>query len=244
MKAQWLVLSEKIDRLSLRERAIVLLLVLAVFYLVWDVAVAGPQTKTHLSLQSQLSAHQSQLKAKQDELNLYTQLLAKGADRPEVKKQKRLQAELAKINEELAALSQGLVAADDLPRLLQDVLSHSKGLRLLSVQTLPVESLSLDDEIVGSRPDDSSNTENVKSIVLTVEPEQPDETLEAGVYKHNTSVRIRGNYFQVLDYVRALEALPWRFYWDWMDYAVSDYPQAEIEIRVYTLSAEEGLFGV
>jgi len=70
------------------------------------------------------------------------------------------------------------------------------------------------------------------------------ERESVGVYKHSTSLKIKGGYFQVLEYVRRLENLTWRFYWDRMSYSVSTYPQAEIEIRVYTLSAEEGLLGV
>ncbi len=244
MKAQWTELASKIDALSLRERAMVLLSVLAVFYVLWDVAVAGPQTKTHARLQSQLSNSQAQLQAKRGELQVYTQMLAQGAERPEMKRQKRLKEELATLNEELSSLSQGLVSADDLPRLLQDVLSHSQGLRLLSVQTLPVETLSLEDEIAGQPREKPAENKNIKAVVLQIESVEEEETLEAGVYKHSTSVKFSGDYFQVLDYVRALETLSWRFYWDWMDYSVSSYPKAEIEIRVYTLSAEEGLFGV
>jgi MSHA biogenesis protein MshJ len=41
-----------------------------------------------------------------------------------------------------------------------------------------------------------------------------------------------------------LERLPWRFYWQDLNYSVDHYPNAEVILRVYTLSSEEGLFGV
>jgi len=97
---------------------------------------------------------------------------------------------------------------------------------------LPVESIILQPE---ETPDDSSGLDD---------SEETDTSLEAGVYKHATALKINGGYFQVLDYLQTLESLPWRFYWDWMSYSVVEYPSAEIEIRVYTLSAEEGLLGV
>jgi MSHA biogenesis protein MshJ len=42
-----------------------------------------------------------------------------------------------------------------------------------------------------------------------------------------------------LRYLSVLESLPWHFIWDNIEYHVTDYPQAEITIRIYTLSFEE-----
>ena len=49
---------------------------------------------------------------------------------------------------------------------------------------------------------------------------------------------------QVVQFLVALERLPWRFYWQDLNYSVDHYPNAEVILRVYTLSSEEGLFGV
>ena len=65
-----------------------------------------------------------------------------------------------------------------------------------------------------------------------------------GVYEHVVEMRASGSYFQIIQFLTALEALSWRFYWQRLDYKVTEYPNAEIILRVYTLSSEEGLLGV
>lgn len=232
MKAYWNLVASRIDALSLRERALVFFSIVAMFYMAWNIMLLSPQQSEANRLKTQLGNLDVQLKSKQDELALFTHLTKTGNLSPAQKKQQALQGELETLNKELSTLSQGLISAEDLPVLLQDVLLNSKGLRLLSVQTLPVESLVLQAEEL---PDDSSGLD---------EDYDSEPSSEMGVFKHGTALTIKGSYFQVLNYVRALESLPWRFYWDWLNYSVVEYPNAEIEIRVYTLSAEEGLLGV
>jgi len=57
-------------------------------------------------------------------------------------------------------------------------------------------------------------------------------------------LEVSAGYFQLLDLLQRLEALPWRFYWDRLEYRRSDYPRGHIRLRVHTLTAEEGLLGV
>jgi MSHA biogenesis protein MshJ len=65
-----------------------------------------------------------------------------------------------------------------------------------------------------------------------------------GVYKHGVLIRVAGSYSQLIQLMTEIEALQWKFYWESMDYTVKQYPNAEIDIRVFTLSSEEGLLGV
>ncbi|MFZ2725189.1 MAG: hypothetical protein WAX77_02940 [Methylococcaceae bacterium] len=59
------------------------------------------------------------------------------------------------------------------------------------------------------------------------------------IYKHGLMIRFSGDYMATLHYLNLLEALPWHFVWDSIDYRVTTYPRAEIVITVYTLSFEE-----
>jgi len=234
LNAHWEQISGKVDSLSLRERGLVLFSILTLLYVFWDALFFAPQVKQATLLQNQVASQQAQVNAKQDEWTLFKSIADGGAKSPEHIKQQALKQELAVLDERLSSLSQGLVAATDLPLLLQDVLSKSSGLHLVSVQTLAVEPLPL----VGASSE-SETAPPASSAQTDLSEKEP-----AGVYKHSASLKIKGGYFQVLEYVRRLESLTWRFYWDRLSYSVSTYPQAEIEIRVYTLSAEEGLLGV
>ena len=64
------------------------------------------------------------------------------------------------------------------------------------------------------------------------------------VYQHGLAITFSGRYFDTLEYLQSLEALPWRFYWDSIAYKVKEYPDAEITIKVYTLSFEKDWLSV
>jgi len=65
----------------------------------------------------------------------------------------------------------------------------------------------------------------------------------AGVFKHAVVMQLSGGFFETKQFIEALEALPWRLYWDSLEYSVSQYPSAIITLQVYTLSTDEGAFG-
>lgn len=207
----------KIDGYSLRERVLLLLSAIALLVGVWQLAIELPQERQRTQLQEELERIHSAQSAQAAQIAALSSALGPAAGGIFVERD-ALQARLAAMDDELAALSQGLVSADQLPRILQDVLVSTTRLSLVRVQTLPVQELPL---AMDSTADGST-----------------------GVYKHSVTLRVSGSYFEVLGFLQTLEELPWRFYWDRLDYTLEAYPRGIIDIRVYTLSAEEGLLGV
>jgi len=98
---------------------------------------------------------------------------------------------------------------------LSDILNRNNQLSLIKLDTLPATAL----------------TESKQS--------QPNT-----IYKHGLSITFSGSYLDTLNYLKALESLPWHFIWESIDYQVIDYPTAETTIRVYTLSFKESWLGV
>lgn len=235
MNPQILKLQEKVDGLIVRERGLLLLAVLAVAYLLWNGLVQSGFDANNKSAQAELNRLNTQ---KTQFLSEEQRLTAIVAIDPDFGKKSQIQALTADINTldlKLSDLSHGLVSAEVLPRVLEDVLLQGGNLKLLAVKTLPVEELKLASAIK-SPPTPVNPT--VKS------DESDSELVSAGLFKHSVLLQLEGRYFDVLNYLQALESLPWRFYWDSLDYKVSRYPNAVIEVRVYTLTAEEGLLGV
>ena len=63
-------------------------------------------------------------------------------------------------------------------------------------------------------------------------------------YRHGFRIRFVGSYLKTIDYLHALEALPWRFFWDAVEIDVKDHPEAEGSIVVYTLSLDRSWIDV
>lgn len=220
----WQRWSERVEAYSLRERALLLLCVIAVVIGLWQWLFELPEEQRRDQIEQQRAAVANDMQAQQAQL---AALVSTESDGGAARELERLQGTLAELDESLASLSQGLVSADKLPQILQEVLISTTELRLRRVRTLPVEELPLS----GSTDRDD------------VDGAEPGDT-ETGVYRHSVELEVSGDYFEVLGFLRRLESLSWRFYWDRLDYEVVDYPLGDIRLRVYTLSAEEGLLGV
>jgi MSHA biogenesis protein MshJ len=59
------------------------------------------------------------------------------------------------------------------------------------------------------------------------------------LFQHGIRLRLEGSYFDIFQYLRALEGLPEHFYWRRLNYQVEQYPQASVELELYTLSGSK-----
>jgi len=218
----WQRWAERVEAYSLRERVLLLLCLIAVLIGLWQWLIELPQERQREQIEQQRTAVANDRDAQQAQLAalMRTEAYARPARELE-----QLQGTLDELNASLASLSQGLVSANQLPQILQEVLISTTELQLRRVRTLPVEELPLTKAADGT------------------EAAEPVETA-TGVFRHSVELDVSGDFFEVLSFLRRLEGLPWRFYWDRLDYEVMDYPVGDIRLRVYTLSAEEGLLGV
>lgn len=62
-------------------------------------------------------------------------------------------------------------------------------------------------------------------------------------YQHGLRLRFAGGFADTYRYLRALEQLPEHFYWQRLVYQVSQYPLAEVELELYTLSDDKEFIG-
>lgn len=225
MKEYLLKLQEKIDARVVRERAMIFLTALAVVFMLWNFVIQASFDKKTLDVRSQLDAIATQRTAMQTQIAAATQSLSIDPNKSKKEQIEQLQKDISDIDSKFQSVSQNLIKADQLPQALQEVLQKTQQLTLLEVKTLPAKELQL-----------AGAGENQATPVT--------EDNKAGVYQHVVELRVSGSFSQVLQLLIALEHLPWRFYWQSLDYSVEHYPNAEVTLRVYTLSSEEGLFGV
>lgn len=229
LKLDYLIsLQEKIDARIMRERALILATVFAIIFMLWTFAVQSSIDKKTQETRDSLAALATQRTTVQTQIAAATQSLLNDPDKQKQEQIKQLQIDIAGVENQLQNVSQNLIKAEHLPQALQEVLQKTQQLTLLEVKTLPAQELHFTEV--------KTNTQNSQPTEL--------EESRAGVYQHAVELRISGSYNQLLQLLISLEHLPWRFYWQSLDYHVDQYPNAEVILRVYTLSSEEGLFGV
>ena len=108
-----------------------------------------------------------------------------------------------------------MVPADYMPELLGNLLGQVQGIKLIKFMSIaPIPLLAVGDE---------------KKLNL---------------YSHGIRMSLEGDYFSVLRFVEAVEAMPDKLYWKRLDYKVAEYPQATVEIELYTLSINKDFISV
>lgn len=69
------------------------------------------------------------------------------------------------------------------------------------------------------------------------------EDAPTSFYRHGLEIELEGSYADCLRYLSAIEALPWRLYWQVLDVETLEYPTNRVRLEVSTLSLNEEWIG-
>ena len=211
----WLALYEM---RSLRERVIIVVTLLTLTWGIWISSLGGYVIDQKVSLTQEIERLAADLKLQNSEANRLRQ-----ADRPESNNALRRQQEiasgqLAEQNSAMDVLLRRFVAPEQVPVLLEDMLSQHRGLKLVRITSREVEPLLV------------VNAEGVE--------------VPSGIFKHPVSIELQGGYLDLVAYLQALEDGTWHFTWRKLEYEVQAYPMASVMLEVETLSRSEDWLGV
>ncbi len=226
----------RFDNLSIRERALVAGAALVALIMIWTLAVSDPMTKKRNYLNSEITAAQEAIA---NAVQGMTDLETSDPTSIALAKEKKLQAQLKDINEQLASRSGGLIEPERMVQVIHDVLSKQHGVKLISLQNKAVTSLiqpvPVKEGLTAAPADESTPaTEDVTETA----------PVESGPYVHPVELIVEGQYLDVLAYLRALEALPWRFNWKVLELNTTTYPLNRVRIELSTLSMDKDWIGV
>lgn len=154
-----------------------------------------------------------------------------------------LRAELEQVRSRLAAqaerfqaVERSLVPPEKMSGLLESLLARSRGLQLVSLQTLPptpvLEQKSAPAGAAAARP-------GTQAPVAAIEPgSKGGPGSEGGLYKHGVELKVSGTYAELVAYLAELESAPQRLIWGRLDLVAEQYPRSQMTLTVYTLSLE------
>jgi MSHA biogenesis protein MshJ len=201
---------EKYRELSTRERKLVLItahVVIAavlVFFIaapIWAIALKDRQQANELESNSlRLEAHLQRLRS--------TPVLdPNDAVRDDIEK---VLGQKAVVDERIQSLTDTLVAPENMPSVLESMMTQDTRLKLISLE----------------------NTEG-QSIALG------SEFSDVDLYRHGMKIRMSADYPSLMSYLQRLDSMPWKLYWQSLDYTVENYPGGELYLEVFTLSTRE-----
>jgi len=225
------VLSSRFDALTVRERVMVLILVLATLAGAWFNLLWYPQSVFQGQIKNDIREIDGQIEL----LDTRLSGLVKQAERDPNEKIKRELEQLKRFITEMEGQIKGTTAALIEPRemaqLLEQMLLSNDALQLVRLSTLKTAPL------MGGQKADAE-----KSATPVID--DPASVAEKNIYRHVFVIEFEGSYLAMLNYLKALEALPGRFFWDGIELTVTDYPTARVKLQLHTLSLSEGWIGV
>jgi MSHA biogenesis protein MshJ len=231
----------RFDQLSLRERALVSGAVLVAVVMIWMLAVFDKATAKQVSIRSEIANLQESIAA--------TAASVEGATGSEamctaLAREVELKGELAQVDGKLANQQAGLITPDRMVQVIHDVLSHQRGVRLVSLHNLPVTTLVPPKPPAPAEGDAQPAADGSTPAPDASADAKPAALQETGPYVHPVELVVEGEYLDVLAYLQALEHLPWRFYWKLLALETTEYPTNRVRVELATLSMEKDWIGM
>lgn len=218
MNSRFKELSEWIDQKSTRERAFLVVAVAATAFTLWSLVLMGPLRAYRTQLRGELDTAATNIRMLKTRVEALVGQTSADPNEENRRAKEELERELARLDAELESATIGLIRPDEMAGALRELLRREKNLRLVRLETQAAEPLFAEDD----------------------EPEPGQHT----IFRHGIVIELRGDYMSTLRYMEAIESLPWRFFWDQLEYEVQTYPEARIVLSVHSLSAGEGWIGV
>ena len=232
MKQYWQKIVQKVDALSLRERVIIFVMLAVLFITIFNAALLDRQFSKQKQLSSQVNTGQAQLSQIRAEIQKAVHV---NSD-PDAANRDKLQAlmqQSEQMQTVLLDMQKGLVSPDKMTVLLEDILKRDRKLRLLSLKTLAPANLA---DAAGVGLGTAQEKAIAASATRTADSNQP---APGAVYKHGVEIVVQGEYLDMLDYMAALEAMPWQLFWGRAKLNVDEYPVATLTLTLFTLSLDK-----
>lgn len=217
----WARLENWLSRISLRERALVGLGIAGAMIALWDALVLRPHESRAAQVGEERTALEQKIASLDQQREVFESALASDPNAERRTRQRALETRVALLDGELGASASGLIPPAEMTRVLESLLSAQPGVRVLRLQ--------------GSPP--------VALIDPETAPGAPAPEAAQMLYRHELQLEIEADFAQTVEFLRAVEALPWRFFWDELGYEVTRHPSARVRVVIHTFGDREGWVG-
>ena len=223
----------RLEALSLRERAMVLLGAPLVLVVASEFLVFGPIGKEAAEAQKQADRQQNELKALSAVLATQPAVAPlPGADQL-LSQRNELQGQIDAARAITASVNQTV----DWGTVVRATVSGTPGLTLTQLKTMPAElvfapSMVKPATAASARPGKPASGAEAKALANAAGPGAAGEA----IYRHRAELTVKGNFGTLLGYLQTLQRVPGDLRWERLQISVAAYPQASVQLTLHTLS--------
>lgn len=211
--------ADRINDLALRERGIIFVAILVVLYGTAANLLFPPLNVEQTRLKKQLADKRTQIQTFDAQIQTALAKSAVDPDAPNRAKRAQLETQLKTIETALATVTARLVSPKEMAPMVEQILLKNRRLEVIRVESLPPEPLQ---KLAAAAGGGSGLT----------------------AYRHGMHLELRGNYLDILAYLKDLEALPWKVFWGQLNLKVEQHPTSRVTLRIYTLSTQAGWIAI
>ncbi len=210
------------ESIGQQKRRLVLGSVMGVVLLMWSSVIYSPLKNSINTYRSDAETNNKTIAEMQKKLSEGKIAFSKDPDEEEKKVMRAIQIQIDAIDSRMHGVTTGLVDPKLMTQVLGQILRNDGGLTLLKMSSLEPVSV---EQLTG---DIGSNLQTEKTAL----------------FRHGVVMKFEGTYHDVLNYLTAIEHLPWELFFGGLDYQVKTYPTAQVTLKIYTLSDHKALIGV
>jgi len=208
--------ADSIDAMALRDRSMFFGAVALVMMTLLQVFLLDPVLTRRNQLSTQIAQQDEETKAIL--ARIQTLIRPEGQDLNALNRErlKSLRAQMEQLDRQFEQQQKQFVAPEKMAALLEQMVAKNRKLTLLSVRNLAPTNLS--------------------EPAAGVQARTPGPR---AVFRHAVELKLSGGYFDLLDYVDALERMPQQVFWEGFELRAAQYPQSVLTLTIYTLSQEK-----
>ncbi len=214
----------KFQALTVRERLMAVLAMLAALYFLANAALLGPQGKQNQALQQQIEQQKTELTA-------FTKMLSELSSNQQVDPLTQQRAERDELRLQVLQAQSVIgqtTTGTQLSEVIRAMIVATPDLTLVLLKTLPAEPFF---KAVSATPAKPAPNAQAKPA-----PNAQANLAALTLFKHGIEVTVKGNYPALIAYLQSLQRSPNPVFWANVSLDVTTYPEATLKITVYTLS--------
>ncbi|MBI5626032.1 MAG: agglutinin biogenesis protein [Nitrosomonadales bacterium] len=231
MRRYWELARNKIDDLSLRERAMIFAAAAIMVVSLINSMLLDPLLAKQKVLSAQVIQQQEKMKELQAAMQSLLQAKRDDESSPLRMRAAQLKQQMQELDGYLQNRRSRLVEPNKIADLLKQVLSKNGGLQLVALKTLPVS-------LLIEKPQTDNGAEQPVAAMHATEI-QKQIGAQKQIFKHGVQISVRGGYLELLRYVTALERMPAQMIWGEVSLNVEQYPYSVLTLTLYTLSLDK-----
>lgn len=223
MKSYWKKFEDKIDGMTLRERALIFATVAFILVSLIMTRFLDPLLAEQKKLSVQVVQKEEKMKEILAQIDSLQQAKKADANSPVRQRLDEVRRQIEEGGAYLQSRRERLVPPEKMSELLEQVLNKNGGLQLISLKNLPAAPLI---EKAG-KPAGARNVSADTGIV-------PDKQ----IFRHGVQIIVSGSYPDLLQYLTALEHLQEQLFWGQVTMDAA-YPEVTLTLTLYTLSLDK-----